>query len=91
MEKERTGNYYFRNLASGKLNIYIDVAFFESMPEQQKGIFSEFCIWSRKTGCWISKRKATKSIYLRARLNEFGFQNKGDMEGMVTDGSVQTV
>jgi hypothetical protein len=71
-------NYYHKNLETGKLNIYIDRVSFEAMSIEQKDIFSQFCIWSRKTACWISKRKATKSIYLRARLNEFGFRNEGD-------------
>jgi hypothetical protein len=80
-------NYYHKNLETGKLNIYIDRVSFEAMSIEQKDIFSQFCIWNRKAGCWISKGKAKKSIYLRSRLNEFGIKNMGDAEGNVSNGA----
>lgn len=78
MEAEEKIKYYLRNMATGKLNIYIDSISFDAMSIEQQGIFSQYCIWRRKACCWISKCKAKKSVYLLSRLNEFGFQNKGD-------------
>jgi len=70
-------NYYVINEQTGKLNVYTTKAYYDSLAPEQQDVFKRFCLWSRKLECWISKGKANKSVYLRARLKDLGFDKKG--------------
>jgi len=70
-------NYYLINVETGKLNIYTTKEFYDNLPEQQRKDIKNFCLWSRNTGCWISKGKAQNCYYLIGRLKEMNFENRG--------------
>lgn len=74
MENE---NYYQANLETGKLNIHTSKAFYDKLSVEQQRTFTHYCLWSRKQECWISKAKSANAGYLKTRLNELGFSEKG--------------
>lgn len=71
-------NYYVRNLETGKLNIYTSKVFYDGLTGDHKKTFKDFCLWSRNQECWISKGKAVHCHYLKSRLKELGFVDKGE-------------
>jgi hypothetical protein len=70
-------NYYLKNLESGKLNIHTTKAFYDPLLPEKKQYFKQYCLWSNKQQCWISKGKAENCIYLKNRLKEMGFTEAG--------------
>ncbi|TDX00519.1 DUF3560 domain-containing protein [Dinghuibacter silviterrae] len=77
-------NYYVHNQETGKLNVYTTKAFYDGLADDQKKIFSRFCLWSRVQGCWISKGKAEGCYYLREQIKALGFVNKGEVGERIT-------
>lgn len=73
----KTENCFVHNLETGKLNIYTTKEFYDQLAEDQRKIFKQYCLWSRKQECWISKGKAENCYYLKNRLKELGFSDKG--------------
>src|ERR1700744_2110908 len=70
-------NYYEKNLETGKLNVHTTKAFYDALPDDQKKSFKQFCLWSNKQQCWISKGKAENCTYLKNRLKDLGFEDRG--------------
>lgn len=66
-------NYYQTNLETGKLNIHTTKKFYDTLPFEQRRIFTKYCLWSKKQDCWISKGKAENCYYLKDKLQELGF------------------
>src|SRR5690606_23003295 len=70
-------NFFVHNLETDKLNIHTSKVFYEKLSEDEKKIFKQFCLWSRKQECWISKGKARNAMYLKSKLKELGFADGG--------------
>lgn len=71
-------NYYQKNNETGKLNIFTTKAFYDQLGTEQKKVFKRFCLWSHHQECWVSKGKAEHCGYLKDRLKELGFEDKGN-------------
>lgn len=72
-----TDNYFVHNKETEKLNIYTTKQFYNALEQQKRKFISRFCLWSGRQQCWISKAKAENAIYLRSKLSEMGFVDRG--------------
>lgn len=71
-------NYYVRNKETGKLNIVTTKEFYQSLEFPQRKIFSKYCLFSKKQGCWISKAKTSNAGHLMRELVKLGFEDRGE-------------
>lgn len=72
-------NYYVKNLESGKLNVFTTKPYYDQLPDDQKKAIKNFCLWSKKMECWVSKGKAENCLYLISKLKELQFENRGSI------------
>lgn len=70
-------NYYQKNLETEKLNIHTTMEFYKQLPDEQRKLFTSYCLWSRTQDCWVSKGKADNCNYLKNQLESLGFTDKG--------------
>jgi hypothetical protein len=70
-------NYYVKNLESGKLNVFTTKAYYDQLSNDQKKAIKNFCLWSKKMDCWVSKGKAENCGYLKSKLTELQFEDRG--------------
>ena len=72
-----TDNYYIQNEETGKLNVFTTKAYYAALEQEQKKVFTHFCLWSNRQQCWVSKGKAENCSYLKQQLQDLQFTDKG--------------
>ncbi len=73
-----TENYYIQNEETGKLNVFTTKAYYAALEQEQKKIFTHYCLWSNKQQCWVSKGKAENCSYLKQQLRDLQFADNGN-------------
>jgi len=74
-----TQNQYVSNLQSGKLNIFTTKEFYNQLADHQKKVLKNYCLWSSKQNCWISKAKTVNCHHLIQDLKAIGFNDGGSV------------
>lgn len=72
-----TDNYFVHNKETEKLNVYTTKQFYTALEQEKRKFISRSCLWSSRQQCWISEAKAVNCAYLKTKLSEIGFVDRG--------------